>query len=553
MTGVWPGSRLRAAEAAAIDAACAAGDPDRYMRVAAQGIATLVLRHLGRGGAQVRRSAVPVIAAPLPQRSQVTALAGSGVAGARIVALVGPGNNGGDGLYALAALARRGAACTAILLAERHHGRGAQALRLAGGRVRMAGTAGAERALAAASVVLDAALGTGARTAGSARGRVMAWPQLPDAAWRIACDLPSGLDAEGEEPGAGGACAGTEVQPVESQPVEPPWVDTTVALGAPSLGLVLGRGRELCGEVHVVPVPGLLDPTLLGEPAVQLLSPNEALDSMLSPRAGDHKYSRGVLGLVAGSPAYPGAAILCAKAALETGVGMLSAFTRGTARLQFGAAVPEAVVSSRDQAPDGPAASRVNAWVLGPGLGESEQDLDAARRVLASGTPAVVDASALAVVQLPALAPVPVESPAPSRPWILTPHAGELRALSERLGLDLPDPARWPLASVKQAARALRCVVLLKGSCTLVATPQGQVFAAASAGPGLAVAGSGDTLAGILGAVLTTHVTRSGAATPQELARWAAAAAVVHGLAGAAAPGPAEGLSAGIRSVLQTR
>lgn len=546
MIPVWPGTRLRAAEAGAIAAAADAGDPDRYMRQAAHGIATLVLRHLGAGrlGSQMRE---PLIRGPLPLREQVSALAGSGVAGARIVALVGTGHNGGDGLYALAALARRGAACTAILLGDRHHARGAEAVRLAGGRLVWAETPAAERALGGASVVLDAALGTGARALAPGRGDspasarsleltptpisrpALALPQPPAAAWRIACDLPSGLPAHGGP------------LPAEAEAAIP-WADTTVALGALSLGLLLGRGRALSGDLHLVPLPGLLDPEVLGEPALRVVSPSEARDSVLSPRADDHKYNRGVLGLIAGSPAYPGAAILCAEAALETGVGMLSAFSRGTARLQLSSHVPEAVVSARDEAPTAASAGRVNAWVLGPGLGDQVQDLDAARRVLEAGRPAVVDASALAVVPLPGTG---------QRPWILTPHAGELRALSERLGLGLPDPGLWPLQSVRQAARALGCVVLLKGSCTLVATPQGRVLAAASAGPGLAVAGSGDTLAGILGALLTTHAARGTAMTADDLASLAAAAAVLHGLAGEAAAGPAQGLSAGIRSMLR--
>lgn len=546
MIGFWSGGRLRAAEAAAVAAASAEGDPDRFMRAAAHGIATLVLRHLGRAGL-----GAPDLPGPVPLRDCVRALAGSGVVGTRIVALVGPGNNGADGLYALAALARRGAACTAILLSERHHERAAEALRGAGGRLERLGTAAASRALGRASVVLDAALGTGARQPASTgegerrdgpggqsggegrgeRGGGLSLPRAPSTAWRIACDLPSGVNADGG-PGAEAPCA-----------------DTTVALGAPSLGLLLGQGRALCGDVYVVCIPGLFDADVLGEPEVQVLSPTDAYDSVLSARASDHKYSRGVLGLIAGSPAYPGAAILCAKAALETGVGMLAAFSRGTARLQLSAHVPEAVVAGREQAPAGAAARRVNAWVLGSGLGEAEQDLEAARRVLASGAPAVVDASALAVVPGPH-APTATQGGPPPRPWILTPHAGELRALSDRLDLGLPDPARDPLGAARQAARATGCVVLLKGSCTLVATPEGRVLAAASAGPGLAVAGSGDTLAGILGALLVTHVARDGAAGTRRLATLAAAGAVIHGLAGAASPGPAEGLSAGIRSVL---
>ena len=373
--------------------------------------------------------------------------------------------------------------------------------------------------------MIDAALGTGARGGLLLTGLDAVSPE----AWRIACDVPSGLDADHGE-------ADERV----------PAADTTVTFGALKAGLLLGQGRALAGELRLVELPGLLGPALLGAPAFSVLDEAEARDSVLSPLPGDHKYSRGVLGLVAGSPAYPGAAVLAAHAALATGVGMLSAFTRGTARLTFTGAVPEAVVSRRDEAPGGAAASRASAWLVGPGLGEDHEDLDAARRILASGAPAVVDASALAVV-------APADAPR-----LLTPHAGELRALARRIGADWPDPLTRPVAAATAAARALHAVVLLKGSTTVVAAPDGSALAACSAGPELAVAGSGDTLAGILGALLATHAARAAAEGRAlghaELARLGAAGAVLHGLAARLAPGRgAEPLAAGLRELLGPR
>jgi ADP-dependent NAD(P)H-hydrate dehydratase / NAD(P)H-hydrate epimerase len=519
MLPAYLGSVVRAAEAPAIAAAAAVGDPDRYISRAGHGLAALILRHLGAAGMPA-----PHVPGALAPRAEVLALAGTGVRGRRIVAAVGPGNNGADGLAALALLARRGAHATAVLLTDRHHGAAAGRLKTAGGRVLASGSAEAARAVSRADVVIDAALGTGASGG-------LPWDEagrVPPAAWRLACDVPSGLDAD-----AGGADEHV------------PRADTTVTFGALKTGLLLGAGRALAGAVHIVELPGLLDPALLGEPALSVLGVTEAMDSVLSPRPGDHKYTHGVLGLVAGSPAYPGAAVLAAHAALATGVGMLTAFTRGTARLTFTGAVPEAVVARRGDAPDGPAAAKVAAWLVGPGLGEEPEDLSAARRVLATALPAVVDASALAVVD-------PAASHAP---WILTPHAGELRAVARRLGADWPDPLTRPLAAATAAARELGAVVLLKGSTTLVAAPDGTVLAACSAGPELAVAGSGDTLAGLLGALLATHAARATAEGralgAHELQRLAAAGAVLHGLSARHAPGRgAEPLAAGLRAVL---
>ncbi|RII43437.1 NAD(P)H-hydrate dehydratase [Galactobacter valiniphilus] len=528
MLPVFLGSAVRAAEAPAIAAAAAAGDPERYIARAAHGLASVILRHLGAAGLPA-----PEVSGPVPVRREVRVLGGAGVRGRRVVAWVGPGNNGADGLHALSLLAARGAEATAVLVTERHHEPGAARLRAAGGRVLPASGPAAGRALARAEILIDAALGTGANGGIDLPGLEAGRPRVPASAWRIACDVPSGLDADHGE-------ADPSV----------PAADTTVTFGELKAGLLLGRGRSLAGELRLVRLPGLLDPALLGDPAFSVLSEREAMDSVLSPRPEEHKYSRGVLGLVAGSPAYPGAAVLAAHAALATGVGMLSAFTRGTARLTFSGAIPEAVVSRREDAPDGAAASRVNAWLVGPGLGDEPEDLDAARRVLATDAPVVVDASALAVVA-PSAEPSPV-------PRLLTPHAGELRALARRLGADWPDPLTRPVAAATAAAKALCAVVLLKGSTTLVAAPDGGVLAACSAGPELAVAGSGDTLAGLLGALLATHAARAAAEgrplDAAELQRLGAAGAVLHGLAATRAPGRgAEPLAAGLRELLGPR
>jgi hydroxyethylthiazole kinase-like uncharacterized protein yjeF len=507
MTSVWPGSRIREAERAAVAEATSQGDPDRHMRLAAHALATTVLRRLS--GAEL-----PVAVEAARPRTGVGRPPGA-VAGARVVIVVGPGGNGGDGLYAGAHLARRGVVVTAVPVTDTVQPRALAAYRSAGGRIVGPDAPQAARALAAADVVVDAGFGTGAK-GGLPAALEAVWSST---AWIVAADAPSGLDTDT------GRVIGSGFTPA---------ADLTLTFGALKTGLFLGSGRSRSGAVALATIPGLLDPEVLARPDVDLFAAPEAHDSVLSPLPGDHKYSRGVLGLVAGSPAYPGAAVLASRAALSTGVGMLTAFSRGRAATLLSGAVPEAVVVDRadDRFTTTPQAAKAAAWLIGPGLGDEAQDLDAASEVLAAsaGTPVVVDASALAVV--------PADSD--GSPWILTPHAGELRALSSRLGLDLPDAVRDPLGAVRAAAAALRCVVLLKGSTTLVATPAGEVLAACSAGPELAVAGSGDTLSGILGSLVATHAARQrGAGQPgpshHHLAHLAAAAAVIHGEAGSAA------------------
>ena len=156
------------------------------------------------------------------------------------------------------------------------------------------------------------------------------------------------------------------------------------------------------------------------------------------------------------------------------------------------------------------------------GLGDDPDDVEPALAVMReSRGPVVVDASALAVWE-------------PSGLHVLTPHAGEFAALAKRLGVQTADPLEDPLTAARDLASATGAVVLLKGSATVVAAPDGSTFVAASAAPTLARAGSGDKLAGVVGAMLATHAARalsSGIELLQDrIAELCAAAAVLHGL-----------------------
>jgi len=267
-----------------------------------------------------------------------------------------------------------------------------------------------------------------------------------------------------------------------------------------------------------------------------LWGPDETRGQIAVPGPDDDKYSRGVLGVVTGSARYPGAAVLGVEAALRTGVGMVR---------YLGHERPtDLVLRRRPEAVAVP--GRVQAWLLGSGMDADSRDAATAELLetaVSSGLPAVLDAGALDL--LPRL----------SGPAVITPHAGELSRL---LGIDRAEITADPASAAERAAGELGVTVLLKGHSTHVAAPDGTRLVAASAPAWLATAGSGDALGGVLGALVATH---SGSITTggPELARLAASAAVLHGMAGRSAGrgGPlvvlelAEGVSGVIARLLE--
>ncbi len=369
-----------------------------------------------------------------------------GVYGARVLLLVGAGNNGGDALQAGALLARRGARVEALLLADAVHDAGLVALRRAGGRV--------VEHVGAPDLVVDGILGIGGR--GGLRDRPAAVvAALPDVLV-VAVDVPSGVDA------STGEVDGVAVR-----------ADVTVTFGAWKTGLVVDPGAGHAGVVELVDI-GLDLPAA----EVEVLQVDDVLE--LLPRADreSDKYRRGVVGVAAGSDQYTGAAVLCVGGALRGGAGMVRYVGSNRAADLVRARWPEVVVGE----------GRVQAWTVGSGGGR-----DAAKRLeraAGDGVPMVVDADALASVH--------DHLPAGARA-LLTPHAGELARL---VGADRVDIEARRLHHARTAARELGVVVLLKGSTTVVARPDGVVRVNPTGTPALATAGSGDILAGLCGALL---------------------------------------------------
>lgn len=448
---------------------------------------------------------------------------GCGVYGGRVAVLVGPGNNGGDALYAGAWLASRGTRTTALLTSEHTHPEALAAFEKAGGRCLTLGgdptlPAGAQPAEAfmaeagAADVVLDGLLGTGGR--GGLRepvaGIVARLDQLAGDARPavVACDLPSGVDA------TTGEVHGAVLR-----------ADLTVTFGAYKSGLLLAPGEQFCGRLSLVDL-GI--GSFLGPAEVLRLEPADIAAMLPVPGSSDHKYTRGVAGIIAGSEQYPGAGLLAVAAASACGPGMVRYLGPSGVASAVHVRNPEVVCSE-----DAPQAVKVQAWLAGPGTDGDAAQLARVREAMEMGLPTVLDAAALAMVH-------PAEGEENAQ-LLLTPHAGELGTLfaSCGIGLDRAGIEAAPLAAARKAAAVFGATVLLKGPTTVVAAPDGTVFSQANATPRLATAGSGDTLAGILVALLAM------APEPLDLAATAALAAALHGELARCAPA-IEPLNAGM-------
>lgn len=412
--------------------------------------------------------------------------------GARVLLLVGSGDNGGDALFAGAELARRGAQVQAMLAdPSRAHAGGLTALRASGGRVLPLPAA------ADADLIVDGLVGIGARGPLRAPLRPLVGHAAASPAPVLAVDLPSGVDPDT------GAVSGPAIH-----------ATVTACMGGYKPGLLVGEGRLHAGTVRLVPLG--LDAEL-PDPDCLVLDDDDVAGALRRPGPSDDKYTRGVVGVAAGSAAYPGAARLCVGSARLGGVGAVR--FAGQAAAEVVRRWPEVLVT------DTPAeAGRVQAWTVGPGLGDGPEAVDALRRVLAADVPVVVDADGLNLLANQAGLRGLLNGR--SAPTVLTPHDREFERLFGAAGL-----ADDRIGAARRAAAEVGAVVLLKGYVTVVAGPDGRCYLNPTGVPALATAGSGDVLAGLAGSLLATGI---------EPALAAATAAYLHGRAAglAAADGP---------------
>jgi NAD(P)H-hydrate epimerase len=416
--------------------------------------------------------------------------------GRRVVVVAGRGNNGADGRAAARVLTRQG---VAVVVVEATDARVDERL-----------------AAAAPHLVIDAAYGTG-----------LSRPYTPPAPGRapvLAVDIPSGLSGLTGRPTGDAAVRATR----------------TVTFAAYKPGLLLGEGPEHAGTVEVADIG--LAPLVQPATSAWLVEDSDLIRDWPARRRQSHKWQSAVQ-IVAGSPDMHGAPWLVARGALRAGAGYARVGVPGAP--PGGGLPPGEQVTYRlpardwDQEVLAQGVDRVRALVVGPGLGagaagsagsagsadEPGSASPVGRLLVAAPVPAVVDADGLRAFSSPSAAAEIVKGRA--APTVLTPHEGEYARLVGR------PPAEDRIADVRLLAQQTGAVVLLKGSPTVVAGPDGRVLLVSAGSARLATAGTGDVLSGAIGAFLARGLPALEAA---------AYAAHCHGRA--ARLGPAEGLVA---------
>ncbi len=432
----------------------------------------------------------------------------------RVGIFCGPGNNGGDGFVAGRLLAEQGFAVELALLgsADRLRGDAAQAAKGWTGKILLI----EELALDSCDLVIDALFGSGLARDLDGEAKVLVellneWTQRTGKPI-VAVDIPSGID------GTTGQICGAAIKAA-----------CTITFFRRKLGHLLLPGRAHCGVTAVADI-GIADSVLATiSPKAFVNRPAVWARRFPVPQAEGHKYSRGHAMVLSGGAAYTGAARLAARGALRAGAGLVTVATPGEA-LAVNASALLAVMTRVCDDPAGLtkllADKRKNALVLGPGLGVGERTrafvraaLEADQETAAPRRAVVLDADALTSFEgnLYGVAELIRQS---HKDVVLTPHNGEFARLFGRRSRN--GESRWAgllpaeqlpalfgalhsaskLERTRAAATLSGAVVVLKGSDTVVASPDGWTMIAEDLPPWLATAGSGDVLAGVIGGLL---------------------------------------------------
>lgn len=394
----------------------------------------------------------------------------------RIGICCGPGNNGGDG-FLLGVLAREaGLQVELVALSKASHGDAALARsewEAAGGQVRLWN---AESGLPEVEVLVDALYGIGLNRAPDPSAARLIDCMHASGRPVLALDVPTGLNADS------GHCPGAAID-----------ADVTLTFIVGKRGLHTGRAADQVGELELanLGVPDSVHACV--QPDAQLL-----IAAALPPRARyANKGSNGHVLVIGGDHGMAGAARLAGESALRAGAGLVSVATRAEHVPALNAARPELMVHAVDGAPSlAPLLERASVLALGPGLGQGDWAHALWQAALNANRPLVLDADGL---NLLARAPCTF-----TVPTVLTPHPGEAARL---LGVSTADVERDRFAAVRELARCHVATVVLKGSGSLIANPDGRLDVCPWGNPGMASGGMGDLLTGVIAALLAQGCT----------------------------------------------
>jgi len=330
------------------------------------------------------------------------------------------------------------------------------------------------------NVLVDALLGTGA--SGELREPVLSatrWMNGAAPRLRCALDIPTGLSTD---TGSAGLDA------VEC--------DLTVTMAALKPGLLLGRGPDLSGEIVVVPIGA--PPALYRNSPLGLLDAATARALLPPVTRTRHKYDRGLVAVIGGAPGMRGAGVLAASAARDCGAGVVRLVApHATHHALPWPPVPAEIMLGTAEEGLKELLERSAAVVLGPGLGRNDEAENLVRTVLAGTTaPVVLDADGLFGF---AGNPKKLRERPGECELVVTPHYGEAARL---LGAAHAAIAASPVEYARELARRTNALCVLKGAPSVVALPDGRSWITSAGNPGMATGGSGDVLAGMIGACI---------------------------------------------------
>ena len=453
---------------------------------------------------------------------------GERLAGHSTVILCGKGNNGGDGLVLARQLARRESPPLVILLCRPGQMQGDAAVQLeayrkSGGEVASV-TSREEWAeiapvLGSCRILVDALLGTGLGRPVTGLLAQVVREVNGSGAFVLAVDIPTGTPSDGVR------AIGPSVR-----------AHATVTFTAPKVAHILHREPETFGQIYVTPI---------GTPSQLLDTPDHYLNLMMPDRIRaalparktfSHKGTFGHVAVIAGSRGKAGAAALATRAALRSGSGLVTGLAPDTVQPLMASFQPEVMTEGMPSTGGGTLASsgidRIlerlegkDAAGLGPGLTTEAETVEVVRRLTREArVPLVLDADALNAYAGRAQEMVNLKG----QPLVLTPHPGEFARLTAR---SVPQITENGVSIAREFARNRNLWLVLKGFRTLVASPAGEVYACPLGNPGMATAGSGDVLTGVITSLLGQYRAQK-RVSPSDTTDAVVSAVYVHSLAG---------------------